>query len=55
MVSRYNNLLLTGENGLLMVVKNVVPKSRFMFWEVYFTAKRLGYLFWSYFLLAFYH
>ncbi len=44
MVSRYNNLLLTGENGLLMVVKNVVLNPLYVLGSL-FTAKRLGYLF----------
>ena len=44
MVSRYNNLLLSGENGLLMVVKNVVLNPLYVLGSL-FTAKRLGYLF----------
>ena len=44
MVSRYNNLLLSGENGLLMVVKNVVLNPLYVLGSL-FTAKRLGYIF----------
>ena len=52
MVSRYNNLLLSGENGLLMVVKNVVLNPLYVLGSL-FTAKRLGYLFFGLFPFSF--
>ena len=52
MVSRYDNLLVSGESGLMMVVKNVILNPLYVM-GMLFTPKRLGYIFIVLFSLGF--
>ena len=52
MVSRYSHLLMSGENGLLMVMKNTILNPLYVLGSL-FTAKKLGYIFLVLFPLGF--
>ena len=52
MVSRYSHLLMSGENGLLMVMKNTILNPLYVLGSL-FTAKKLGYIFLILFPLGF--
>lgn len=52
MVSRYDNLLVNGESGLMMIVKNIILNPLYVM-GMLFTPKRLGYIFIVLFSLGF--